>query len=321
MQIAAGSARAATPSDPPSEPTAGPAPVIGAAEAVIVALVRERTGVRSGAVSWEPLPGSALNRAARLAIGGERFFVKLNDAARLSMLEAEADGLEAIARTNTVRVPTVVGSGAAGGQAFLVLEHLAFGRGGDGVAAELGRGLAALHRVHGSRYGWHRDNTIGTTPQINAWGRDWLAFFAERRLRFQLGCVAGKGFGDLARRGERLLARLPERRAAHDPPPSLLHGDLWGGNWGALVDGEPVIFDPAVYYGDREADLAMTELFGGFPKAFYAAYAEAYPLAAGYEWRRDLYNLYHLLNHVNLFGAGYARQAAGLVDRLLDALG
>jgi len=285
----------------------------------IVALVRERLGIPSGAVVWERLSGSALNQAARLAIGAEHFFVKLNDSKRLSMLEAEADGLEAIAQTGTVRVPEVVGSGAANGQAFLVLEHLALEHGGTAAGAALGRGLAALHRVHGPRFGWHRDNTIGTTMQVNRWTEDWATFFAERRLRFQLECVARKGFGELSRRGEQLVARLAERLDAHDPPPSLRHGDLWGGNWGALPNDEAVVFDPAVYYGDREADLAMTELFGGFPQAFYAAYAEAYPLAAGYSRRRDVYNLYHVLNHVNLFGAGYARQAAGLIDRLLGA--
>jgi len=168
--------------------------------------------------------------------------------------------------------------------------------------------LAKLHRTAGPRFGWHRDNWIGGTPQINTWHDDWSTFFHECRIRPQL---------DLARKNGFRLEE-PPRLENHHPQPSLLHGDLWSGNAGFIEEG-PVIFDPAGYYGDREADLAMTELFGGFPREFYAAYRKAYPLDAGYEQRKHLYNLYHLLNHLNLFGSGYLAQVQrtlGLLDGL-----
>ena len=169
-----------------------------------------------------------------------------------------------------------------------------------------------------SAIGWHRDNWIGGTPQANDWCDDWCAFFRDRRLAPQLALAERNGFdGALIADGELLLAKLASLMGAHDPAPSLLHGDLWSGNAAALANGEPVVFDPAVCVGDREADIAMTELFGGFGRDFYAAYSDAYPLAAGYPLRRELYNLYHVLNHLNLFGAGYLAQADGLIARLL----
>jgi fructosamine-3-kinase len=211
--------------------------------------------------------------------------------------------------------------GATPRAAFLVLEHLELGRGGGAGAGyeTLGRQLAALHRTVRPQFGWDRDNTIGSTPQHNRRDDDWRRFWRERRLGYQLELAATHGHrGRLQQRGERLLAALPGLLAGHEPAASLLHGDLWGGNCAFLRDGTPVIFDPAVYYGDREADLAMTELFGGFPAGFYRAYREAYPLADGYEVRRTLYNLYHVLNHLNLFGGGYRAQAEDMIDALLS---
>ncbi len=200
--------------------------------------------------------------------------------------------------------------------AFLALEWLDFE--GGGRDAELGRALAELHRVTGREFGWHRDNTIGTTPQRNATADDWATFFRDRRIAPQLAFAADNGYrGRLQSDGERLLAAIPGLLAGHAPPPSLLHGDLWSGNAARLATGEPVIFDPAVYYGDREADLAMTELFGGFGADFHAAYREAWPIDAGYSLRRTLYNLYHVLNHLNLFGGGYLGQAEAMIRRLL----
>jgi fructosamine-3-kinase len=184
--------------------------------------------------------------------------------------------------------------------------------------AALGRGLAALHANHAERFGWHRDNTIGSTPQPNAWSDSWLEFWRDRRLAQQLELAHRNGHA-LAR-GDALLAGLHQLLDGHEPRPSLLHGDLWGGNAGFTDGGEPVVYDPACYCGDREADLAMTELFGGFRPAFHAAYREAAPLAPGYPLRRDLYNLYHVLNHLNLFGGGYLRQAGSMIDRLLSEI-
>jgi fructosamine-3-kinase len=207
----------------------------------------------------------------------------------------------------------VISQGIRAGRAFLVLERLTLDGPHDwrGLAAM----LAQVHRCEGDRYGWHRDNYIGPTPQANGACDDWVRFWRERRLVPQLELAARRGFsvdcGFLLDGLEALLG--------HRPAPSLLHGDLWSGNAG-FDRGEPVIYDPAVYYGDREADLAMTELFGGFPGEFYAAYEEALALPEEYARRKHVYNLYHLLNHLNLFGGGYLGQVQstlGLLRRIL----
>ena len=262
--------------------------------------------------------GGCINTTEVLEGGGRRFFVKRNDATRFDMFEAESEGLIEIANSMSVRVPRPVCSGTHAGQAYLVLEYLDIGhRAGNGEL--FGRQLAAMHRATHARFGWHRNNTIGSTPQVNTAEHDWPAFYREHRLRFQLELAEENGHGaDLLWRAEQLLEKLPAFFAGYQPLPSLLHGDLWGGNHAVLRDGTPVIFDPAVYYGDREADLAMTELFGGFGPGFYAAYREAWPLDPGYHVRRDLYNLYHVLNHLNLFGGGYREQSLQLIDRLLS---
>lgn len=302
-----------------------------------------------------PVGGGSINAAYRLeATDGVRYFVKLNGVQHLNMFVAEAAGLEAIAATNTIRVPRTIAHGSTGGQSFLVLEHLGLGSRGD--ARLLGEQLAALHRctsfplpcrerarervdtlspwistpippfpLQGGRsgdtsscFGFAQDNFIGTTPQPNTWTNNWVTFWREQRLGFQLRLAAQNGYGgQLQRLGEKLLDVLPAFFAGYTPQPALLHGDLWSGNHVFLADGTPAIFDPAVYYGDRECDLAMTELFGGYPADFYAAYRANYPLDAGYSTRRELYNLYHILNHANLFGGGYQRQAEQVMRRLL----
>ena len=262
--------------------------------------------------------GGCINTTEVLDGGGRRYFVKRNDAARLGMFEAEAAGLTEIMNSKSVRVPQPICLGTHERQAFLVLEYLDIGH-RAGTDELMGRQLAAMHRTTHARFGWQRNNTIGSTAQINTEEQDWMVFYREHRLHFQLKLAGENGHGgNLLRRGEQLLEKLPAFFAGYRPLPSLLHGDLWGGNHAALRDGTPVIFDPAVYYGDREADLAMTELFGGFGSGFHAAYREAWPLDAGYRVRRDLYNLYHVLNHMNLFGGGYRGQAAQLMDRLLS---
>ena len=223
-----------------------------------------------------------------------KHFLKEAAAGRADALAAEADGLEAL--RPHVRVPKVLDHG----KGYIRLEFLDLRRTGDW--SELARMLAKLHRQTGPRFGWHRDNWIGLSPQQNGWCDDWAEFFWERRIRPQ-----AERAGLQVTRG-----RLLEN---HKPQPSLLHGDLWSGNAGFTADG-PVIFDPAVYYGDREADLAMTELFGGFPREFYRAYDEAFPLEEGYEQRKHLYNLYHLLNHLNIFGGSYLAQVKATLGLL-----
>nr|WP_210424678.1 fructosamine kinase family protein [Marichromatium bheemlicum] len=262
--------------------------------------------------------GGCINQALVLEAPERGYFVKLNTPERLTMFEAEAEGLTALAAAAAIRVPRPICTGLVDGHSFLAMEHLTLVGRLDPVRAA--RELAALHHTTAARHGWHRDNTIGSTPQHNTPCADWAEFWRERRLRPQLELAAAQGHGGaLQRSGERLLLGL-DALLDHTPMPSLLHGDLWGGNIGATADGAPVIFDPAVYHGDRETDLAMTELFGGFGPAFHAAYREAWPLAPGYGVRKTLYNLYHVLNHLNLFGGGYRQQAQGMIERLLAEL-
>jgi protein-ribulosamine 3-kinase len=234
------------------------------------------------------------------------------------MFEAEMAGLAAVIESGAIAAPAPVCCGASGGKAFLVLEWIYFSQPTAASHTLLGEQLAAMHHHLAKQFGWHRDNTIGSTAQHNQWQQDWIGFLREQRLGFQLALAAGNGAPTpLLERGQQLLEALPEFFAGYSPPASLLHGDLWGGNWGVNGQGQPVLFDPAVYFGDRESDLAMTELFGGFERGFYDAYRANWPLDSGYATRKTLYQLYHVLNHFNLFGGAYDRQALSMVDALL----
>lgn len=245
-----------------------------------------------------------------------RFFVKLNAAKLLPMFTAEAVGLNSIAATQTIRVPEVITYGIADRQAFLVLEYLDLCSHGN--AALLGEQLAALHQCTDEQFGFTQNTYIGGTLQPNEPATDWIAFWREYRLGFQLRLAEKNGHGEqLQIIGAELLDKLPSFFRGYTPLPSLLHGDLWSGNHAYQVNSTPVIFDPAAYYGDRECDLAMTELFGGYHQNFYAAYRATYPLDTGYTIRRDLYNLYHILNHANLFGGSYVTQARQMIKNLL----
>ena len=263
--------------------------------------------------------GGCINSAYVIEDGAQRYFVKTNSIHKATMFAAEAAGLQAILASHTLRAPEPICHGAADDHAYLVLEYIEMENGNERSAALLGEQLAAMHQVIAPRYGWDIDNTIGATAQINTWGDDWIHFYGEHRLRFQLDLAARNGY-PLSDQGEKLIDRLPAFFTGYQPQPALLHGDLWGGNWGEDSQCQPVIFDPALYYGDREADIAMTELFGGFPSSFYSAYNAYHALDVGYATRRDLYNLYHILNHFNLFGGAYAGQAERMINRLLVAV-
>lgn len=226
------------------------------------------------------------------------------------MFAAEAEGLAAL-RAAGVRAPEPCAHGVRGAEAFLEMERLELGAPPEWPA--MARMLDALHRHAGDRFGWHRDNWIGLSAQRNRWSDDWVEFYRECRLMPQLERAR------LTKDAQPLLDNLRFFFKDYRPAPSLLHGDLWNGNAGFTAAG-PVLFDPAVYYGDREADLAMSELFGGFPHEFYAAYRRAWPLDSGYETRKHLYNLYHLLNHLNLFGRGYLGRVEATLRLLLRAL-
>ena len=284
--------------------------------AAIEASIAAASGVTFRIDAAAPASGGCIHDSFRIDGDGERYFVKTNTARLADAFAAEADGLAALIAAG-MRAPRPLGNGVASGRAYLVMEHLDLT--GHGDWATMGRALAAMHRTTGRRFGWRRDNFIGSTPQSNRGHDGWTGFWRDARLLPQLALAARNGLGSrLVDTGDQLAAMLPRLLAGHAPQASLLHGDLWSGNAAFLPDGSPVLFDPAVYIGDREADLAMTELFGGFPPSFYAAYAEAWPLDAGYALRRDLYNLYHVLNHANLFGGGYAAQAEAMIGRLLS---
>jgi len=267
-------------------------------------------------VGAESVGGGCINQAWRVrGVEGESFFVKTNAAHRVEMFAAEAEALAELASAGSVRVPQVIGHGSVGAQAFLVLEWIDLKS--SGVAEAMGVQLAALHRVVSpdGRFGWRRDNVIGETHQENGWCQRWDEFFVERRLRPQLAMAKQAGWQfDQA---DRMMTRATELLYSHRPEASLLHGDLWSGNASyTLADGAPVLYDPATYFGDRETDLAFSEMFGGFGADFYRSYNAEYPLDEGYPQRKELYNLYHVLNHVNLFGGGYVNQARRMMATL-----
>ena len=265
--------------------------------------------------------GGSINSAWLLEAGERRAFIKLNSIEQLHMFEAEAEGLQALAHSQTLHIPTPYCYGVAGRHSYLAMEYLNLGSGNSNSMRRLGKGLATMHRHSQTEHGWHRDNTIGSTPQVNTRNADWPGFFGQQRLGFQLQLAAQNGADQRTlQRGQRLSDALDSFFSSYQPQPSLLHGDLWSGNYAILANGDPTIFDPAVYYGDRETDLAMTELFGGFSGDFYDSYNASWPLDPGYRTRKTLYNLYHILNHFNLFGGGYINQAAHMIDELLSEI-
>lgn len=283
--------------------------------------ISDATGTPFRVERHSSIGGGCINSAFRIEGHDQHYFVKLNTADRLDMFVAEAEGLQALASAGAIKVPQPVCYGTSAGQAYLVMELLEMGGGKGNVMSEFGRQMAALHRHTQDKYGWQRDNTIGSTHQPNDPDHDWLSFWHEQRLGYQLQLAERQGgSGRMLRKGEQLLAEQAAFFTDYQPLASALHGDLWSGNYSILTSGEPVIFDPAFYYGDREADLAMTELFGGFGADFYAAYNEAWPLDSGYKVRKTFYNLYHILNHFNMFGGGYGSQAEGMIERLLSEL-
>jgi protein-ribulosamine 3-kinase len=263
-----------------------------------------------------PVGGGDISSTWHVKSDTNGVFLKTGPASSLAMFQAEAAGLRELEKADAIRVPTVLGCISSGNESILALEWLDFELTGADTGHMLGEQLAKLHRFTADEFGWSRDNTIGATKQRNPWHDDWLEFFAEHRIGYQLHLAERNGFtGALQVEGTRLLNNMGSFFEGYWPEASLLHGDLWGGNW-AAVDGEPVIFDPAVYYGDRESDIAMTKLFGGFDEEFYWAYEEAWPMAGGNEYRILLYQLYHVLNHLNLFGGSYVNRALAIIRSL-----
>jgi len=265
--------------------------------------------------------GGCINQAYHLEGETQDYFIKLNQSHYSDMFEAEVAGLTALAQSKTLRVPLPLCCGKTETHSYLVMEYLSLNGKNNRSSQLLGEQLAMMHQTTQAQFGWYRDNYIGSTAQINTLDNDWGNFWQQHRLGFQLALAARHGYmGQLQRDGERLLADLHAFFTNYHPKPALLHGDLWSGNYATDEQGQVVIFDPAIYYGDREADIAMTELFGGFGHDFYAAYNKTSALDVGYQTRKTLYNLYHILNHLNLFGGGYLAQSERMISQLLSEL-
>ncbi|MGD1908402.1 MAG: fructosamine kinase family protein [Leptolyngbyaceae cyanobacterium] len=280
--------------------------------------IAEATGHAFRLENRRSVGGGSINQAYQIEEGDRRYFLKVNQAVHVGMFEAEALGLAEMAQTQTILVPRPLCWGTAAGAAYIVMDWLELGRGNADSWYRMGEQLAALHRTTSPQgFGWQQSNTIGETPQPNPWTETWLEFYLEHRLRYQFRLAQRKG-GHFPQQ-EALLQVVPELLGGHAVQPALVHGDLWSGNAAVTQAGEPVILDPATYYGDREVDIAMTELFGRFPQSFYDGYNAAFPLDTGYSLRKTLYNLYHIINHFNLFGGGYAAQANRMIDQLVSA--
>lgn len=284
----------------------------------IIEQIELATGQDFSLVKAVQMHGGDINQVYHLQGAEKSYFVKLNRASLLTMFEVEALGLQELAQTKTLRIPEAIVYGISGEHAFLVLEYVALKSTNHSTQQQLGRQLALLHQNRQDYFGWHHDNFIGSNQQKNARDSDWVNFWQEQRLTAQLKLAADNGYtGKIQQQGEQLCQLIPDFFSSYQPQASLLHGDLWSGNAASDAQGQAIIYDPACYYGDRETDIAMTELFGGFGADFYAAYNEAWPLDSGYKARKTLYNVYHILNHLNLFGSGYLRQAEGMMQQLI----
>ncbi len=286
----------------------------------IIQHIEQVTGRSFSGKRQNSLSGGSINAAYMLADENNRYFVKTNRSGRQAMFAAEASALQEMMASDTIKVPAVICSGDDGRQSYIVLEYLEMA--GMARQAALGEQLAAMHQITVPRFGWRMDNTIGDTPQINTWSDNWLDFWREQRLGFQLRLAAANGYhGELQSLGETLLLEMPKLFSGREISPSMLHGDLWGGNVAGLSNGTPVIFDPAFYYGDHEAELAMTYVFGGFTADFYAGYQNILPLDDGFALRKTFYNIYHIINHLNMFGGGYHGQAIRMMQQVLAETG
>jgi len=269
-------------------------------------------------INISPVYGGDINSSYKITFSNNKAcFIKINLSCRLFMFECEFKALEEIAKSNTIKVPKPLFYGEFEEHSYLILEFLELESSNKTSLSKLGNSLALMHKITHSKFGWHLNNTIGATKQKNDFLDNWVDFFATHRLLSQIK-LAKQNRADfrLIKRVNNLLDNLSSFLPSK-PMSSLLHGDLWGGNI-ARVGNVPVIYDVASYYGDRETDIAMSELFGGFGAEFYTAYYKVLPQNDGYQKRKTIYNLYHILNHYNLFGGGYDIQALSMVDEVLS---
>lgn len=262
----------------------------------------------------KPVGGGCINHSVWVTTTAGDFFVKVNDARRYpQMFEAEAKGLQLLAAANTIKIPEVIACGKTSGESFIVLEYIQPGARSHKFWENFGESLANLHRITAPRFGLDHDNYIGSLPQSNTQHVNWVSFFIHERLQKQVALATDSQLltSMHLKQFERLYTLLPALFPKESP--ALLHGDLWSGNFITATNGEACLVDPAVYYGSREMELAFTQLFGGFHQRFYAAYQAAFPLHPGFSQRVDLYNLYPLLVHLNLFGRSYLGQIQAVV--------
>ena len=247
----------------------------------------------------------------------KEWFIKTNLPTLKEMFSAESAGLNEIIRSNSIRAPKSICYGSNPEFSYHVIEFIPLQA--LSHQKQLGEEIAKMHQTSSNQYGWVQNNTIGSTPQLNQKNPNWITFWKNERLLYQLNLALKNGFPHKTYDdGLKLSENISCFFTSYQIKPSLLHGDLWAGNIASDSNGNPVIFDPAVYFGDRETDIAMTELFGGFNKGFYTSYNHHFALDQGYKTRKKLYNLYHILNHYNLFKGGYASQANGMIQELLS---
>lgn len=262
------------------------------------------------------IDGGDINECYMISDGEQRYFVKCNNRDFLNKFESEAENLRQLRNTGTVYVPELVHIGYSKQNAFLILNYLASKPLESSKASyKFGVQLAKLHQWGEQKeYGFDNENYIGATLQPNSWSKKWSRFFSEQRIGWQLQLLAEKGirFGNISD----IVTHIDRRLQHHNPKPALLHGDLWHGNTSNTAFG-PICYDPACYWGDRECDIAMTELFGGFEAEFYQGYESEYPLVADYHGRKPIYNFYHVLNHCNLFGGHYLDEAEQYLSKIL----
>jgi protein-ribulosamine 3-kinase len=271
-------------------------------------------------ISEHSVSGGCINDARILTTGYQnKYFVKINNHHPTDMFMKESNGLKEIARSNTIRVPKVISIN----EDFILLEVIISGKRSHNFSEEFGLNFARMHKYCGNEFGFYEDNYIGSTPQLNVSSEiektNWAIFYFNKRLLYQFKLAETNGFvnEEFRRVFRQLENKINTIFECQSIKPSLLHGDLWSGNYMIDENGNACLIDPAVYYGHREADLAMTKLFGGFDYKFYSSYNEEYPLDDGYEYRENIYKLYHILNHLNLFGMGYYRQAIELIKYYL----
>lgn len=276
--------------------------------------------LNSGIDSASSLSGGCISNAFKiLTASGKKYFLKINETAGNDMFVKEAHGLTELKNANAIRTPEVINYD----NEFILLEFIDSGRISRDMFENFGINFAKLHQFKGEYFGFFEDNYIGSNVQKNLSDdeskNNWIKFYFEKRILFQLKLAEKKGYAtnDLIKAVSKLSDKINDIIGSSLEPPSLLHGDLWSGNFMIDDNGNACIIDPAVYYGHREADLAMTKLFGGFNSEFYEAYNEYYPLKEGFEYRENIYKLYHVLNHLNLFGSGYYSQAISLIKYYL----